>query len=804
MAEIRLTIKTNFSEAQKQIESIGATVESETKRMDTAMKKISSESIDAAIQKNQRLAAAVTATRGPVEGATVLQRNLRNEIERLVKNGMDPQSESMKKLESEYIKVSAEVEKNTQALKRNESVTKMVTVSQIAFVSAVGAATIALVKNALSVGKNVDAMSESAMALGMTTQEYQSLSFAAERSGTSMDTMASSVGKLNSSIGQARDGTGQLHKMLSDSNPALLEQLTNAESSSDAFLIMADAIAKTKNPFDRAALAGAAFGKGNREILNTINMAMSSDGGIPALAREAEKYGVVTDSLVEKSGKFDDSQKNAMAAINGVRYQLAEKMLPVITMVIQGFADFLSKIDNAWKVLGSIAPVIVGVAAALGTMLVLAKVVPLVFELGLAMKALFLLLAKNPIAVVIGIVTTAIVWMVFNWEKAVYYWEVGTSAIINGLAGLVDFIQSNLLGALGAVLGIFAKIPGVGKYFGAASDAVNSFSKEFSNVVSIAEQDSQVLIDAAYERMRVAEQEAEQAKNMRPYIPDISSEGGGYVPGSKGKKKTEDIGTGKEFSFSDKLMELQDAEKISMQQRIEAADQFYAARLEQGNVSSQNEIEFLMSQYELIKGMDTIYNEEKIAAEIALNERIAALRDEQIKADTEAFQARLETASSYVGGLSNLFTAMQQIAKNAGKESRAFAVIQKGIAIAQIAINTILGVSQILGKYGATPIGIGLMAITAATGIAAGVAAATTPIPSAETGTSESYVVPNSNRTDSSMMRVNQGEEVSVTPRGESRAKQMIVNVVMDSRVLFSQIQDGFDSGQLRVSTQNF
>ena len=56
--------------------------------------------------------------------------------------------------------------------------------------------------------------------------------------------------------------------------------------------IMADAIAKIKDPFQQAKLAGEAFGKANSDLYRILNEGASS---LTRAAEEARRFGVVVD-----------------------------------------------------------------------------------------------------------------------------------------------------------------------------------------------------------------------------------------------------------------------------------------------------------------------------------------------------------------------------------------------------------------------------------------------------------------------------------------------------------------------------
>ena len=115
----------------------------------------------------------------------------------------------------------------------------------------------------------------------------------------------------------------------------------------------------------------------------------------------------------------------------------------------------------------------------------------------------------------------------------------------------------------------------------------------------------------------------------------------------------------------------------------------------------------------------------------------------------------LKAYSVFFGGFSSLLGV-------AGRENRRFFMASRAMAIVQAGINTALAVTKALaqgGLFGAVKaIGIGMK------GAAQKAKIVSSMIPSAETG--GRFVVPQSRGVDSSIMRVNPGETIDVTPRG--------------------------------------
>ena len=147
-----------------------------------------------------------------------------------------------------------------------------------------------------------------------------------------------------------------------------------------------------------------------------------------------------------------------------------------------------------------------------------------------------------------------------------------------------------------------------------------------------------------------------------------------------------------------------------------------------------------------------------------------------------------------------------EMEKKRRQGQREAAIRSKFIQVAQASINTALAVTNALAT---TQPFIPNAVIAAATAAAAGAAqigvAASTPIPAAETG--GRFVVPPApgrpSRADNIGLRVNEGEVIDVTPRGESAGRSITVQVNIDSEVLLKHVQEGFDSGRLVVNQNN-
>jgi hypothetical protein len=234
---------------------------------------------------------------------------------------------------------------------------------------------------------------------------------------------------------------------------------------------------------------------------------------------------------------------------------------------------------------------------------------------------------------------------------------------------------------------------------------------------------------------------------------------------------------------------------------FEAENASYAQKLKNLSIHYEAEQAVLAERQAALQEMTAADDEWKLEQEIGLNlamlesDKAYEAAKQKLQEDAAAKeqarnQQRLQAAAALAGSLSSLIKA-------AGKESVGAAIAAKGLDMAQAAMNTAMAISNALAMSAPPPIPQA-MAITAGiAGLAQEVAIASTPIPSAETG--GRFLVPQSfTGVDSALMRVNQGEEVNVTPRGdESYGEGGRTVIYLDGQPLVDFVNKKLRSGEI-------
>jgi hypothetical protein len=185
-----------------------------------------------------------------------------------------------------------------------------------------------------------DEIAKTSSRLGMTSVELQRLRYAMGQQGVSSETLTQSFETLNKNLGLLQTGQGALFSKLKKNNPEMLNQIRNTKSNSEAFSLLMDAMDKTTDATEKAALSTIAFGGAGQMMI------LASKGGsktINDLGNKMEKFGVISNEDAMKAEALNDSIDNLNKAFGGLVNQgyvpVLQKMEPLITKM----ADYISE-----------------------------------------------------------------------------------------------------------------------------------------------------------------------------------------------------------------------------------------------------------------------------------------------------------------------------------------------------------------------------------------------------------------------------------------------------------------------------
>jgi hypothetical protein len=234
------------------------------------------------------------------------------------------------------------------------------TVNRLGGMMAVAAATgfAMMIKSAINTADN---MSKTAQKIGISTEALSTLSYAADISGTSMETLQKGLQKLSKGVldasmgmGDARDALAALDIEIADSNGNLKNSEQILKEVADKFVSLNDGTAKT-------AIAMKLFGRSGAELIPMLNQGSI---GINALQDAARELGIEIDTKTGQAAeRFNDQLLELKTAGKGLTYGIMNDMLPALNDIAQAMIEARKeggKLMMLWVALGGIGNMIYG------------------------------------------------------------------------------------------------------------------------------------------------------------------------------------------------------------------------------------------------------------------------------------------------------------------------------------------------------------------------------------------------------------------------------------------------------------
>lgn len=235
------------------------------------------------------------------------------------------------------------------------------------------------------------ALRQGARDAGVTTTQFQELTFAGERAGISADTMRGALAGLNDGLAQAARGVGGPISAFHRLGVRVRDAHGQVRSTSDVMDDLARVLPRVQNPMRRLALAQEIFGSSARDMLQVLH---EGAGGLKDYRGELEALGGgVTAEASEASRRFGAAQVRLRYAFDGVRSSIMVSLAPAVTWLteriarVTGFLARVTRNSDLFRV-ALTALGVAGAAAALPLILAWAPVIAPFLAAGLAVVAL--------------------------------------------------------------------------------------------------------------------------------------------------------------------------------------------------------------------------------------------------------------------------------------------------------------------------------------------------------------------------------------------------------------------------------
>ena len=317
-------------------------------------------------------------------------------------------------------------------------------------VGAAGTAVFAFANKVSSTGDNIDKMSQK---LGISAEGYQEWSHILEHSGTSIDSLQSSMKTLATAAETGSDAFEKLGLSQEEISGMNQEELFNATIA---------ALQNVSSETERTYLAGQLLGRGATELGPLLN---TSAEDIEAMRQNLHDMGaVMSDEAVKNSAAFQDSLTNLKSAFSGAANGLANDLIPKFTELMDKVTVFVADggLDKIIAGFQNLTPLIAGAASAMVTYKASSAIAGVVTAVTKALdgqafsfKALFAVMNASPfalIATLIGAVGTALVTLYMTNEdfrnKVNAAWNTVKDTISNVVSALKTFFTTTLPNAI--------------------------------------------------------------------------------------------------------------------------------------------------------------------------------------------------------------------------------------------------------------------------------------------------------------------------------------------------------------------
>lgn len=218
--------------------------------------------------------------------------------------------------------------------------------------------------------KQADRLDELSAKLQISTEVLSGWSYAAKLSGTDLDTLDKSLGKLAKTMSSALDPKSASANLFKALGVDVVDAEGKLRDVQDVLPDIADKFAAIENPTLKSALAMEVFGKSGTELLEFLSRGSS---GIERLVEEAKSLNIIiTAEQSEAAAQFNDKLEKLGGAVTGMATRLAVDLLPRLEILVDKALEFARDGDRMAEIsrdIGNAFDFVSGTAKVFGTAL---------------------------------------------------------------------------------------------------------------------------------------------------------------------------------------------------------------------------------------------------------------------------------------------------------------------------------------------------------------------------------------------------------------------------------------------------
>lgn len=567
------------------------------------------------------------------------------------------------------------------------------------------------IKSTITSADHLNSLSQSA---GLTVEELSKLSYAANLSDISTESLASSLNKLTNSMSSvAQDGAGPAAQAFSALGISVKNSQGTLKSSSEVIGEVADKFASYRDGASKTALAIAIFGDAGAKLIPMLNQGKA---GLQDAAEEAQNFGLVLDKKTTlAAAAFNENLKKADLVTQGLITTIAAKLLPTMELLSEQWLNFSKDVDMSMKAIDMVTNAITTVIKEVKIAYV--ELVAFGTQIGNLYTAIKGVLSApfDP--------ASAKIWQDYKAGAEQYGKEI--DAVVAGIRTMGT--------ATGALSSADWLVEG---------QALKSLNREVMAYGEAWKANAPTIAAGKNAVDRFIDSQNKSLETTRAEIATF-----GLLPGAMGAAKAQLQALAIAKANDTSISVAQQAQlDITKQKLIENGQALAALQLIQSNLTPLQ-----LYQQELTK-IQTLYDSGKLSIE-----QFALAAENAANRLGVGWQAMGQSLASFAG-------SMSQLAGTFAKNNKAMGIAAKAFGIAQAIINTQIAVTKALATYGPTPLGYAGVAAAIAQG-----AASVATIAAQGFKTGGSFKVGGSGGQDSQFVPImaTPGEQVDIWRPGE-------------------------------------
>ncbi len=760
MANISLTIKSDFAQAERDFRSLVGTSEDLRGKIEKLQSTFKTEQIDKFIAKNKLNAVAIQATQGPTASLAAETRGLQREIQRLINAGISPQDAELKRLTTTYNSLIAQQS-------RAQAVNQSGTSSLMNYAAATAA-----FYGAMRAGRTVwDSFIEPAMRAQEAASKFDTI-FASQAPGVRAwaDTLSVSIGRSSRELqGMAADmmavlqpmpGIGAAATSMSERLVQVAQDISSFHDvdAREAFNAVRSGILGETEPLRRfsidltdASMKEYALAQGIRKRVEDMSSAEKAQ----------LRYNIILARMGEASGDAERTSGSLTNKIRALEAALSDQSVALGSRVIPGMTTLVSAMTDATRNGGGFSEMLKTMADDVNVIIEsIGNLVTLYNRLNGSSSPEWIKNINEGLSAMINILAPAKAL----WDYSTVVLSAFNNEMRSNAPSEMENKQRQLFTLSTQLTTVYGSMEIALRNTGDAGvQAFNRITREL-NILKI-------------EAAAAADPTGTLARIATVLRQGMTST---VAAGASTRQQLLEQRQKFDEEWLKKDAELAIAEEANGERRL-------AMRLDQLAREYKQTIDQAIRLGADLTAIDAYYSGQRVKVE----------RDETQKRQREIVEYCRTMVSNMHSAFSDLLTTMQ----NFGHQAKALVITVKVLAMAEAAINSYLAFTQVLQDHTIWPTWarIPIASTILAAGLAKQAAIASTPI-SAETGITQ-YTVPEirANRNDKAPVMASAGERVTIEPRGETADRTATYQFQVDSSTIWRVVQKGLDSGHVHV-----